>query len=603
MRQEPSPVAGTATNSANPASEPPRRPIDTSDIFPPGLWKKAYRHLQPAVESLFGFSAIWSRYDACRGDNPDAVTFSRRFLEASGVEVAIEAGLPEKLGAVQGPLVIASNHPFGGMEFFALVGLLEAIRPGGWNFLANPAVSRVPGLQDSFIPLDPLNPTAALNRRGLARAARVLQTGGLLGLFPAGRVSHRERPNCAITDLPWSDHAVRLAADAGAGIAVLHIPGSNSSTFLKVPPRWAHFRALMLARELARPTVSRLEIQLARLVAPGEVEPLARSAAPGRRLQAWCQLRSDADSPRPETAPVRSARQNGVEQDPVPELREAVNACTDRQRICQSGPFDLLLVRGEDAPELLHELGRLREVTFRAAGQGTGRDIDLSPEDNHYHHLLLWHREAGKIGGAYRIGIVRDILEEQGGDGLYLNHVFNIRPAFFERIGPPMELSRSFVIPAYQRDNRALAALWKGLGTAATRHGIRTLFGSVTISNRHHPASRALLVEHLRRNYADSPEMRRLIQPRHPFVPATGHHGRIASAYAGESIDKLAPLIEHLENGQRGIPPLIRYYCTLGARFLSYHVEPAFADALYCLLRVDLPSLPDGYRKRFLEAD
>jgi len=594
----PAPGTGEALRT-----EAARRPIDTADIFPPGGWRKAYRPLQPAVESLFGFPEIWMRYDACRGDDPDAVTFSRRFLDASGVEVSIEDGLAENLGAVQGPLLIASNHPFGGMEFFALVGLLETVRPGGWTFLANPAVSRVPGFQQAFIPLDPINPAAGLNRRGLSRAARLLRRGGLLGLFPAGRVSHRDPATGAITDRPWSDHAVRLAADAGAAIAVLHIPGSNSRTFLKVPPRWPHFRALMLARELARPNVSRLEIRLAALIEPDDVKHIARTAAPGRRLQAWCHLRADTDIPRPEIAPLQAAHQNEAGSDSAPDLRAAVASCTDRHRICASGPFDLLLVRGEEAPDLLHELGRLREVTFRAAGQGTGQDIDLSPEDSHYHHLLLWDREAGEIAGAYRIGIVRDILQEHGPDGLYLNHVFKIRPAFFERIGPAMELSRSFVIPGYQRDNRALAALWKGLGTAATRHGIRTLFGSVTISNRHHPASRAVLVEYLRRNHADSPDMRRLIQPRHPFVPATGHHRAIASAYAGESIDKLAPLIEDLEQGQRGIPPLMRYYCTLGAKFLSYHVEPVFADALYCLLRVDLPSLPDAYKKRFLGGD
>jgi putative hemolysin len=178
--------------------------------------------------------------------------------------------------------------------------------------------------------------------------------------------------------------------------------------------------------------------------------------------------------------------------------------------------------------------------------------------------------------------------------------VFAIDPRFYERLGPAVELSRSFVLPTYQRDNRALALLWRGLGAAAQRHGCPTFFGSVTISNDHHPATRALLVEYLRRNHADDPALRALVAARRAFGPATTYHGLAAEAHAGESIEALAPLVESLEAGRRGIPPLMRYYCSLGAKFLAYHVEPAFQDALYCLLRVDLGKIPEGYRRRFL---
>lgn len=582
--------------------KPNARPVDTSRSLPPGRLRDAYRLIQPFAESFLGFGEIWRRYDACRRDDPDAVTFSRRVLAVSGVEPRIEPGLEERLRGIKGSLLMAANHPFGGLEFFALVALLESVRPGGWKFLANPTVCRVPGFQHAFIPLDPLQPAAPINRRGLIAAARHLNQGGLLGIFPAGRVSYRDPADGAITDLPWSDHAVRLAAAAEASIAVLQIPGQNSRSFLRIPTRWAHFRGLMLARELARPVVKRIEIRHAASLDTAEVAKLAKSSSPGPRLQAWCHLRSDADTPRP--APPVCANDWPCCPEIAPatseiSLRNAAEACNSDHRICQSGSFDLLFVRGEDAPLLLQELGRIREITFRAAGQGTGRPLDLSPEDEHYHHLLLWDRRQHRLAGAYRVGIVREILKRHGSTGLYLERVFKIRHAFYLALGPAFELSRSFVHPDYQRDNLALAALWKGLGTAATRQGVRTLFGSVTISNEHHSATRALLVEHLRRNYSDTPQMRRLVRPRHPFHPASRHHARIVASYDGEPIDRLAPLVEKLEVGQRGIPPLMRYYCRLGAKFLAYHVEPAFADALYCLLRVDLTAIPPTYKRRF----
>ena len=94
--------------------------------------------------------------------------------------------------------------------------------------------------------------------------------------------------------------------------------------------------------------------------------------------------------------------------------------------------------------------------------------------------------------------------------------------------------------------------------------------------------------------------MRRLVRARRPFRPATRYHPLVGAAYAGEPVDALGPLVDAIEAGERGIPPLLRYYCSLGAKFLAYHVETEFQDALYCLLRVDLNAIPAGYRRRFL---
>ncbi len=133
-------------------------------------------------------------------------------------------------------------------------------------------------------------------------------------------------------------------------------------------------------------------------------------------------------------------------------------ACISRVRTAASsleGEWDVLLFRGADAPILLRELGRCREVTFRAAGQGVGRDCEVAPEDDYYHHLVVWHRSRDEIIGACRLGFTREILDRHGPHGLYLDHVFKIRPEFYSRLGPAIELSRSFVMPEYQRDNRA----------------------------------------------------------------------------------------------------------------------------------------------------
>ena len=362
----------------------------------------------------------------------------------------------------------------------------------------------------------------------------------------------------------------------------------------------------MLCRELTTPAREKVELRLAAVFDPGDLKRLGENQSAADKLRASCFLRADLDIPRPALGSEHEdaeqiAKDNSVGSPPTSPaaLSEAARLSTSHL-VAKNANFDLLFARGASMPALMQELGRAREITFRHAGQGVGKEVDLSPEDDYYHHLLLWDREQSRLAGAYRVGIVQEILQSRGPSGLYLDHVFELQQQFYQRLGSAFELSRSFILPQYQRDSGALSGLWKGLGAAAVEHQANTLFGSVTISNEHHPASRAILVEHLKRNYADDESLRALVRARNAFEPATRYHQLVAAAYEGEPIDSLSQVIDRIEDGERGIPPLMRYYCSLGARFLDYHVEAAFKDALYCLLRVRLDKIPAAYKKRFL---
>lgn len=582
----------------------PYRPIDTSRVMPTPFLRACYQRIQPAVEALFGFPKLWRIYDAAGTEGAISVRFTDRLLRLLRIRWQIDEADLQTLRARSGPLIVVANHPFGGADSLAFIQLLETLRPGGWRMLSNQVICSIPEFRECLIAVDPLSSegdSAKVNRRGLAAAARHLREGGVLGFFPAGRVSHWNARNRAITDRPWTDHAVRLAQATGAEMACLHIPGQNSRSFLRIPPRWSRFRALMLCRELTYPRERTIRIRLAALLPQSEVKALASQPAAGAKLRAWCYLHADADTPRPQVSHNAASTKAAVgKAAPRSSIIGAIEDLRASRHVFRSGKFDLLLIQGRDSPVLLQELGRIREITFRAAAQGTGNALDLAPEDEYYHHLLLWDHEQESLAGAYRIGIVQEILKSHGPRGLYLDHIFKIRPDFYRKIGPAFELSRSFVLPDYQRDTLALASLWKGLGHSAVKQGIENLFGSVTISNHHHPASRALLVEHLRQNFQDASDLCAGIRARNPFRPETRHHRMIADAYRGTSIDSLAPMIHQIEGGKRGIPPLMRYYCSLGAKFLGFHVEPSFADALYCLLRVDLHAMPSAYQKRFL---
>jgi len=142
--------------------------------------------------------------------------------------------------------------------------------------------------------------------------------------------------------------------------------------------------------------------------------------------------------------------------------------------------------------------------------------------------------------------------------------------------------------------------LWRGLGLAVKKMECDTLFGSVTISASFSPLSQGILVDTLDRFYSDEPEIRDLVNARVPFQPQTKYHSLVSDAWREDGLNRLNTYIEELEGKGQAIPPLIRYYVSLGAKFLSFHVEPSFNDAIYCLLSVRISEIPKRYQKRFL---
>ncbi len=577
--------------------------IDTARFLPGPRLRACYRSVQPLIETALGFRDLERRYTRLphRGDSP--AEFARIALQALSVTWEMSETERNDLAAIPGPVVICANHPCGPLEPLALIALLDETRPEACKVLANRILSTIPELQPGLIPVEPLYPETGRKSgiNGFRQAiGHLAGHQGTVLIFPAGRVSGWSRELRVVFDRPWSEHPVKLAAHTGASLACVHVEGTPSRLFLSIPRNWSHLRGLLLARELTGTPTRHLRIRLAKVFTPDETRRLAAQTRPADRLRAHCYLGADralaAAKPPPgvpetttETAsPVASALSHDI-----------ARLTTNGHKVADAGNYAVLLLRGDESEPILTEIGRLREITFRAAGQGTGNEIDLSPEDQYYHHLVLWDENAAALIGAYRIGFSDTIAAEQGRDALYLQPLFRFPERFYRTIGPAMELSRSFIVPSRQRDGRALATLWRGLAAAAQSRACRTCYGCVTISNAFHPASRAILVDFLDRWYGDSHDLRKLVHPRNPFRAETRYHRLWTKALAGEKIDDLRPIIEDLENHHRSIPPLIRYYCALGARYLAFHVEPSFNNALYCLLRVDIAQISHRYKSRF----
>ena len=146
-------------------------------------------------------------------------------------------------------------------------------------------------------------------------------------------------------------------------------------------------------------------------------------------------------------------------------------------RLLESKNYEVFFAKAKEIPNLLQEIGRLREITFRAVGEGTNKAIDLDKYDTYYYHLFLWDRAAKCLVGAYRMGLGKEIYKEHGIKGFYIQNLFRIEPELHQMMDNTIEMGRAFIIQAYQQKPMPLFLLWKGIVHVTLRYpNINTLW-------------------------------------------------------------------------------------------------------------------------------
>jgi putative hemolysin len=292
-----------------------------------------------------------------------------------------------------------------------------------------------------------------------------------------------------------------------------------------------------------------------------------------------------AFTPFPAKAKASGLQPLAAPQDGALLIREIENLPLE-QRLFDSLDCAVYYAKAWQMPRLMDEIGRLRELSFRAVGEGTGKALDVDVFDTYYEQLFVWHKTNEEIVGAYRLGKTDDILRTFGKQGLYTHRLFKLKKSLFQKLSPALELGRSFVRPEYQRTPFALFLLWKGIGQYLLRHPqYRILFGPVSISNDYSAHSRQLMVEYLKeRCYAT--ELARLVKPRKAF-PLKAWRAATASPMF-DNLEELSAFIAEMENSHKGVPVLLKQYVKLGARVMGFHVDEEFSNSLDSLIVVDL---------------
>jgi putative hemolysin len=401
-----------------------------------------------------------------------------------------------------------------------------------------------------------------------------------------------------ITDRAWSDMVGRLMLRYQCPCIPFYVEGRNSALFYAVGLIHPRLRTLLLARQLLNKKGKHFSYKCGTPILPNELGELFDAQAVTNYVRmsseflAKKHFQSQDYTPLPELESVV----------PLPsyasKLEEKLNQLQEFQLVqfkqfsCYCAPYDKL-------GPVMHEIAQAREVTFRAAGEGTGLAEDSDRFDPHYLHLFVWDHQAGRIVGGYRIGRCDEIVKKHGIAALYSRSLYQYQESYLKKLGNALEIGRSFVVPDYQRHPRALDILWKGIGAYVAKHPqYHTLFGSVSISQEHSILARAFISDSMMSVYRAEQKFLNDIRPVSPLKVK----GKVWTAEVLASLNNIAvinKLVGRCDAGKT-VPVLLRHYLSLNGRFVCFSVNKGFNDALDGLILVDLRKTPIKYLKRYL---
>lgn len=563
-----------------------------------------------ALERALGLD----RLERIRGARPEGITgeaFLAWLLEHLDVALSVDRTELSRI-PTSGPVVVVCNHPFGGIEGIALAWVLKQVRPDVKLF-ANVLLHRIPELRDLFLFVDPFSGAgtarAHVNAKAIRAALSWLSHGGLLGVFPAGEVASFDVKTLRVADTEWSPTVAGLARRAGAVVVPAFIPGRNRVFFHASGLVHPALRTALLPREFLARRGKPLELRI------GTPVPASRLAEFNDDAEAIAYLRDRTEilmerglTPRAIVAAVIQPRRTPRAPDPIvpavpaSELAAEIAALPDEAHLVVSDEFHVYIARAATIPKTLREIGRLREVTFREVGEGTGRPIDLDEFDATYWHLFIWNRAGQEIVGAYRLGPTDEIIPAAGMQGMYTASLFKYQPKLFDAMGPALEMGRSWIRSEHQKSFTGLMLLWKGIGEFVGRHPrYATLFGPVSISADYRSASQRMIVAFLERNRKMS-EWSDWVAPTTPLRAPRWPGARRGPSHLND-LEDVSTFISEIESDEKGVPILLKQYLRLDGRLLSYNVDPDFANVLDVLIVVDLRRTSQKALQRYMGRD
>ncbi|MGJ8591692.1 MAG: GNAT family N-acyltransferase [Aquaticitalea sp.] len=536
------------------------------------------------------------------------------FLDAILDDFQIKFDIPEedfKRLPKEGPYITISNHPLGGIDGILLLKLMVQQR-SDFKIMANFLLHRIEPMKPYILAVNPFedHKDAKSSIAGFKSAIGHLRNGHPLGIFPAGEVS-TYRDGKLVIDRPWEEAAMKLIQKAGVPVIPIYFHAKNSKLFYKLSKISDTFRTAKLPSELLTQKRRTIKVRIGRQISVEDQKEHATLPEFSEFLRKRTYMLANTFEDKGEniltnissTLKVPKAVKNVVTPVSVDAMKQEVDALRKGDaRLLESKNYEVFLTDSKSIPNILREIGRLREVTFREVGEGTNEAIDLDPFDNYYHHMFLWDNEAEKLAGAYRMGLGSRIFAKYGINGFYLQDLFRFEPELHKMMSESIEMGRAFIISEYQLKPMPLFLLWKGIVHTTLRYPEhKYLIGGVTISDKFTNFSKSLMIEFMKSNYYD-PYVAQYVHPKKEFkVKLKDADKDFIFDETEADMMKFDKIIDELEPGTLRLPVLIKKYIKQNAKVIAFNVDPLFNNAVDGLMYIRIADLPESTVKPVME--
>ncbi len=526
----------------------------------------------------------------------------------------------EDLAKIQkeGPFIIVSNHPLGAIDGVLMTKIISEIRPD-FKIMGNFLLEKIDPMKPYVILVNPFenNKEAYQSSGGMRETLRHLQGGGCIGIFPAGEVSNKNNEFGEVRDKEWEKPVLKLIKKAKVPVIPMYFHAKNSRLFYQMAKLHPNLQTLMLPAELLADRPEPVRIRIGKPVSVKVIDEFDTPEELGEFFQKKIYLLRSYYEKRktlPDILklpnlkinfPLQRAEnlvQNIIDPTPQEDIEKEIEELHKNDRMLfKNGDYEIFFTTYDEIPSIMREIGRQRELTFRAVGEGSNLPFDLDEYDRHYRHLFLWDNAAKKLVGAYRMALGKEVVKNYGIQGFYTSSLFEydqeLQP-FFRKV---IEMGRAYIIGEYQQKPYPLFLLWRGIVHVCLRNpDHKFLMGGVSISNKFSEFSKSLMIEFIRSHYYDG-AVAQYIHPKNEYkVKLRNRDKNLFLDDVEADLNKLDKIIDDLEPEMR-LPVLIKRYIKQNAKVVAFNVDPSFNDAIDGLMYIRISDLPESTINPVLE--
>ncbi|WP_299521976.1 lysophospholipid acyltransferase family protein [uncultured Lutibacter sp.] len=507
-----------------------------------------------------------------------------------------------------GAFITVSNHPLGGIDGVLLLKLLIEKRPD-YKIIANFLLHRIEPMKPFIMPVNPFEDRKDQQSSisGIKSALAHIKEGNPLGVFPAGEVS-TYKDGKLIVDRPWEESAIKLIQKAKVPVIPIYFHAKNSALFYVLSKFNSKLRTAKLPSELLSQKGRIIKVRIGKPIHVKDQEEYTDT-------QDFCDFirkktymlanpfQKESKTLSTSSLKIQKLPKKIVSQKNLDKMILEVEALRNSDgRLLKSKNYEVFFAPSKKIPNIMFEIGRLREITFREVGEGTNESIDLDKFDGYYHHLFLWDDEANCLVGAYRMGLGKNIYQKYGIEGFYVQSLFKFEPELHSMMEYSIEMGRAFIIKEYQQKPMPLFLLWKGIVHITLRYPkYKYLIGGVSISNQFSNFSKSLMIEFMKSHYYD-PYIAQYIHPKKEYKVKLNDADKDFVFDATQAdMNKFDKIIDEIEPGALRMPVLIKKYVKQNARLVAFNVDPKFNNAIDGLMYIRVADIPESTVKPVME--